>query len=914
MKYSNFGDDGNTTGELNPIVISEFGEFTPEAGTDGFNNVRVLPSEYRMESTIGENTISQTELQNMALNDSETNNIGEIHNFALIQQQPVDQGAPITRETVTYLKGAKYNIRNNNSKLTMIKDPTNNNDWVFPCVVNVDIPGEYVNSIRLRGVNSNNEDTQLKLLTSNGFTRTPGDTIKWIGSHEILIAFRKLLQAPYGFYIICCCNNNDNSNWQFELNDNYYYAIVNSSQLPVLNGNETDWIGIDLLGTNDQIIESFERGAPPVTETRNAISIIQLNDSNFEFPQYSDISPTPQTIQLQNKTVTVTRNGTQIIYPDYNQGWDGLNSVTVTTNIPTTSIADTFGYWDSSNVYHNVSLQSFDRNTGNNNTNVTLGASKWMMKIKRQSNSVNKLKQIINFNNEDKSVSVEPQEYYFIPNDCSITYRYCQLLNVVSNKTMMGIWCGNYSDDSSMVGNLVVYENNIFDDMLLLNMTGQVTPDDPDDPSDLSVGQIVNYPISGNGVVQIPIPNGYDAVDFVSVNVNVPQTFVDNANVTANNIITENDTYMIPSGKTGFNGFTVNVPQSSGGSDVTVQPSKTQTITSNHTTTTIEPDSGYDSIGKVIVNTNIPDGADGIQARKDVTITNSDPVLVTPDSEFEAMRSVYITNNSVPSIQTNRTSNIVSNGTYVIRPSNNNDVMDKVTVTVNVPDESTTIDNALVNGSGVVYSNGEYNIPEGKTGWDSFEVNVEPEVEENKTIHIDRNYTGATPYRLTPSSGYDGIGSANIYVDVPQSNVGSINKFRLTKYLHNAWGDTDTRAWLTPNFSVYNADTQNRIPVANGSTLYTIQELDEYWVINAYNNISGGAAEFGGMISGMYYHVTEFGRNSWDDSSSLSLTLVNNEDKDIFKLDFAATEEGQRWGDVEVFLSKDLFDINLPNP
>lgn len=853
-----------------------------------------------MESTIGENTISQTELQNMALNDSETNNIGEIHNFALIQQQPVDQGAPITRETVTYLKGAKYNIRNNNSKLIMQKDPTNNNDWVFPCVVNVDIPGEYVNSIRLRGVNSNGEDTQLKISTTNGFIRTPGLTEKYIGSHEILIAFRKLFEAPYGFNIISCCNNNSNSNWNFSLNDNYYYAIINNSQLPILNGNETDWIGLDLLGTNDNIIESFERGAPPVTETRNAISIIQLNDSNFEFPQYSDEAPTPTSIQLQNKSVTLTRNGTRVIYPDYNQGWDGLNSVTVTTNIQGSGkIKIRYIVFEMNSDGSPVEGKYIDLTENGTevteNVTITKPAGATLVYFE---NNTDYYYLKINSNTSSSTVNLNNRHKYWILNNCDNKSN-CAFLDNDGNRIERQFMNSNYNLDTNLFKKY--YEFPPFDET--------PTPE----PGDTSITQIINYPITGNGQLQIPIPSGYDAVDYVSVNVNVPQTLVDNANVNSNNIITENDTYMVPSGKTGFNGFTVNVPQNgSSGSDVNVQPSKTQTITSNHTTTTITPDSGYDAISKVIVNTNIPDGVDGIQARKDVTITNSDPVLVTPDTEFEAMRSVYITNNSVPSIQTNRTSNIVSNGTYVIRPSGNNDVMDKVTVMVNVPDESTTIDNALVNGSGVVYSNGEYNIPEGKTGWDSFEVDVEPVVEQNKTIHIDRNYTGATPYLLRPSSGYDGIGSANIYVDVPQSDVGSISKFRLLKYYSV---DEETHSWMTSRFSVYNASTQNNISVAKGSTLYIIEEYNDYWKISAYNNISDNLVSIGGWSSGTYYHVTEFGRMSGDDRNNLSLMLVNNDDKEICKLDFDGNnDEGQVWSIVEVFLNKELFDITLPNP
>ena len=65
-----------------------------------------------------------------------------------------------------------------------------------------------------------------------------------------------------------------------------------------------------------------------------------------------------------------------------------------------------------------------------------------------------------------------------------------------------------------------------------------------------------------NGVVtvngQYNIPSG--STGFDSFTVNVPQTIVNNADVNTNSIITTNGTFTIPSGYTGFNNFEVAIP------------------------------------------------------------------------------------------------------------------------------------------------------------------------------------------------------------------------------------------------------------------------------------------------------------------------------------------------------------------
>lgn len=72
------------------------------------------------------------------------------------------------------------------------------------------------------------------------------------------------------------------------------------------------------------------------------------------------------------------------------------------------------------------------------------------------------------------------------------------------------------------------------------------------------------YSITQTGDGTITIPTDYQALGEIKYNVNVPTTLVDNADVDSqnNNVISTNGTFTIPSGKTGWNSFSVNVPQS----------------------------------------------------------------------------------------------------------------------------------------------------------------------------------------------------------------------------------------------------------------------------------------------------------------------------------------------------------------
>lgn len=95
--------------------------------------------------------------------------------------------------------------------------------------------------------------------------------------------------------------------------------------------------------------------------------------------------------------------------------------------------------------------------------------------------------------------------------------------------------------------------------------------------------------------------------------------------------------------------------------------------------------------------------------------------------------------------------------------SNFKNAMKSVTITSNLP----TVNNADVNSqnNNIINQNAEYIIPSDKTGWNSFEVNVQPRLEEISGLE----YTSNGNYGITTNWGYDGIQSAYFKINVPQT-------------------------------------------------------------------------------------------------------------------------------------------------
>ena len=146
---------------------------------------------------------------------------------------------------------------------------------------------------------------------------------------------------------------------------------------------------------------------------------------------------------------------------------------------------------------------------------------------------------------------------------------------------------------------------------------------------------------------------------------------------------TENNDYQILPDE-GFDGMTkVNVSV-----DVavpTVQNSKTVNINTNGTQT-ISPDTDYDVVEQVVVNTNVQPNLQ--EKTVDVLLTDTS-TNIQPDSGFDGMSSVTVNHSPVES---NTAYTATSNGSYTIHPSEGFDATTSVNLTVNVTNPPTAYD------------------------------------------------------------------------------------------------------------------------------------------------------------------------------------------------------------------------------
>lgn len=115
------------------------------------------------------------------------------------------------------------------------------------------------------------------------------------------------------------------------------------------------------------------------------------------------------------------------------------------------------------------------------------------------------------------------------------------------------------------------------------------------------------YSITQTGDGTITIPANYQALGEIKYNVNIPTTQIDNADVDSqnNNIITtRTGTYTIPSGKTGWNSFSVNVP--SDVNNYNGYTSNSRLLISSSGTGVINIPSGYNGLGTIYYNVSVP--------------------------------------------------------------------------------------------------------------------------------------------------------------------------------------------------------------------------------------------------------------------------------------------------------------------
>lgn len=136
--------------------------------------------------------------------------------------------------------------------------------------------------------------------------------------------------------------------------------------------------------------------------------------------------------------------------------------------------------------------------------------------------------------------------------------------------------------------------------------------------------------------------------------------------------------------------------------EVVVQDTKEVSVTENGSID-IEPDSGYDAIGKVELTVAV-EAAD-IEANKEATIdvsTYTEPVEITPTAGKDGMAKATVTLTNIPSgadLESNHAATIDAS-TYTvpveITPTSGKDGMEKVTVTItNIPEEGVTVTSKL---------------------------------------------------------------------------------------------------------------------------------------------------------------------------------------------------------------------------
>lgn len=188
------------------------------------------------------------------------------------------------------------------------------------------------------------------------------------------------------------------------------------------------------------------------------------------------------------KQVNINTNTTTNILPD--EGYDGIKKVVVTTNIPPTEVENGSYVLN----YNEFTAPSNDNSVGplsNKEIVPTSGFNfdKFKVYLKRENKTItsngtytpsstdNVLSKVI--------VNVQP------------TLQQKNNIRVTNNTTVLDVQPDSGYDGLSNV--------RIYNDVEVPTIT-----------------QITNYPISSNGIINVPIPTGYDAVDYINLLVSVP--------------------------------------------------------------------------------------------------------------------------------------------------------------------------------------------------------------------------------------------------------------------------------------------------------------------------------------------------------------------------------------------------------
>ena len=339
-------------------------------------------------------------------------------------------------------------------------------------------------------------------------------------------------------------------------------------------------------------------------------------------------------------------------------------------------------------------------------------------------------------------------------------------------------------------------------------------------------------------------------------------------------------TYTPSQGNVGFSSVTVQVPQPS------VESTKTVNITEN-TTTIITPSDNYNSIGQLEIITDIPSIVNNQNLQ--TIISNG---TYTPDTGYSGFNS-FTVNIPQPSIQQNKQITLSNNQTgLIIRPDNDFDAFDQITVNVNVPTTDSVINNQNVNSNNLITRNGFYAPDNDHTGFNAFTVAIP--LQNDKNINVngkigqtilftpDAGYAGFEQTRITvippayqtktitsngtytPDSNYDGFSS--VTVNVPSSG-------RLKVKSINFEGVSEGEDQLLSNFSLTEELTQNNFVTGSYMTISDSGTSDSPYI--SYDIRYMNAKNFSDLKYGpkWYSKISDY---ITDDGGGMQITLYGN--------------------------------------
>ncbi len=271
---------------------------------------------------------------------------------------------------------------------------------------------------------------------------------------------------------------------------------------------------------------------------------------------------------------------------------------------------------------------------------------------------------------------------------------------------------------------------------------GTFTVNVPQNVNNANVNQ--NNIITQNG--NYPIPTGKTGFNAFSVQVPTENDEIDNADVNEENIITENGQYNVPLDKTGFNSFAVSVPS-------------TQTITTEVDNADVNQNNTIVQNGQF----NVPNGKTGWNSFK-VEVPYSSSI-----NNYQYTKQIFNSNTT---------------GTLPI--PNGYTGLNEIEYEIQVPNQSEQIiqNNKTYNVNGKV---GQSIVAVPDNGYDALKqvtFNVIAPAIQSKSVTV-----SSGNYIISPDSGYDYLSSINLTVN---NSSGKINIYKLT----NDAGETSSSDFI----------------------------------------------------------------------------------------------------------------------